>query len=101
MVEHIYQRFPLARPQIKRLLEVIADGLPLNSLYCDLTSDVKIENETEKAPSEILTLLKSLVADEKTTAHRLSKIEAFLLSKPFCDYSDEISAAIKKGYFND
>ena len=101
LIEQIYKRFPLARPQIERLLDMVASGLPLNSLYQDLTNDVKIENETEKAPAEILALLKALVAEEKTASQRTSKIKAFLLSKPFCDYSNEISAAMRKGYFND
>ena len=101
LIEQIYKRFPLARPQIERLLDMVASGLPLNSLYQDLTNDVKIENEKEKSPAEILALLKALVAEEKTASQRTSKIKAFLLSKPFCDYSNEISAAMRKGYFND
>ena len=101
LVEQIYNRFPLARMQVERLLSVIASELPLNSLYCDLTSDVKIGNETEKPISEILALLKSLVVEDKDASMRAVKVEAFLLSKPFCDYREEIVTAMKKGYFND
>lgn len=101
LIEQILNRFPLAKPQFERLLDIIAGGIPLNSLYCDLTNDVKIENENEKSPAEILALLKTLLASEKTHDRRNSLIEALLLSKPFCDYRDEVVAAIRKGYFND
>lgn len=101
LVEQLLKRFPRARLQIEKLLEVIADGLPLNSLYCDLTGDTKIANEIEKSPKEILAMLKSLVVGEMSNEKRIEDIEMFVMSKPFCDYREEISKAIKEGYFND
>ena len=100
MVDAVLAGHPEMRPQVETLLKQISLSLPLNSLYIDLTNDKKIENDSDDAFSDIVGMIKSILANTPSDL-RNDLLESLILTEPFCIYSEEIEAAKKRGTFDD
>ncbi|MBQ5970303.1 MAG: ATP-binding protein [Clostridia bacterium] len=100
MIDAVLAEHPEMRPQVEALLKQISLSLPLNSLYIDLTNDKKIENDSDDAFSDIVGMIKTILANTPTDL-RNDLLESLILTEPFCNYTEEIEAAKKRGAFND
>ena len=100
MVNAILAGHPEMRPQIETMLKQISLSLPLNSLYIDLTNDEKIANDSDEAFSDIVGVIKSILANAPAEL-RNDILESMIITEPFCNYSEEIELAKKRGAFND
>jgi hypothetical protein len=82
--------FSDASPQIKRnveaLLKAIENGIPLNQLYIDLTSEKSLENETEVTANEVENMLKLLLDQMPTVAAKQELLERLAVSEPFVSF---------------
>lgn len=101
MINALVQEYPSIRSKIELLLNQISMALPLNSLYMDLTNDEKLANDSDTSLTDIITLIKTIVAPLLKREDRLSSIEILKITEPFCVYCDEIDNAIRKGEFDD
>lgn len=100
MVDAILAGHPEMRPQIEAMLKQISLSLPLNSLYIDLTNDEKIANDSDEAISDIIGVIKSILENAPSEL-RNDLLESMIITEPFCNYSEEIETAKKRGVFND
>lgn len=96
LVESIVSAHPEIQPQIEALLKQIGMSLPINSLYIDLTNDEKMDNDSDNKGTEVITLLKNVVSTY-SGEDKEGFIKALLITEPFCNYSDEIEKAMKRG----
>lgn len=101
MIDALVEEYPGIRPKIELLLKQIAMSLPLNSLYIDLTNDEKLSNESETKSSEIISVLKQLVAPYSAGDIRTAMINTLIQTEPFSAFIDEINDAMQRGEFND
>lgn len=101
MIDAFVEEYPGIRPKIDLLLKQIAISLPLNSLYIDLTNDEKLSNESEAKSSEIISVLKQLVAPYSAGDIRTAMINTLIQTEPFSAFIDEINDAMQRGEFND
>ncbi len=94
------EMFSDASPQIKRnvevLLKAIENGIPLNQLFLDLTSEKSLENETEVTENEVESMLKVLLDQMPSVATRKELLDRLSVSDPFVNYP-EIIARYQKG----
>ena len=100
MVEALIQEHPEIKPQLDSIFKQIGLSLPLNSLYIDLTNDEKIKNDSDDSINDVIALMKTIVSSSPVTV-RQQLIESLMITEPFCNYTEEIEAARKKGDFND
>lgn len=101
MIDALVEEYPKIRSKIELLLKQIAMSLPLNSLYIDLTNDEKLLNESEAKSSEIISVLKQLVAPYHAGDIRTAMINILIQTEPFSAFIDEINDALQRGEFND
>ena len=100
MVDALISEHPDIKPQLENILKQISFSLPLNSLYIDLTNDEKIKNDSDDSVNDVVTLMKTIVSSSPANV-RPQLIESLMMTEPFCNYTEEIEAAKKKGDFND
>lgn len=97
----IIDEFIMKYPDIKRELQIIFKqievGLPLNSLYIDLASDEKIENDINANESEVIELIKTLLSNIDSYKQKQEMITMLKSSEPFCNFISEIDRALEKG----
>ncbi len=96
LVNSFVEKYPDARHQIEILLKQIGVSLPINSLYIDLTNDEKMDNDSEEKAEEIISLLKNVLISfggEDKEAY----LRTLIMTEPFCNYSEEIERAKKRG----
>lgn len=74
------------RQNVENLLKAIENGLPLNSLYLDLNSDIPVENETEISPQAVETLLDDLLAQLPANTSKAELLDRLTVSEPFVHY---------------
>lgn len=98
MIEALIQERPEIRSQLENIFKQISYSLPLNSLYIDLTNDEKIKNDSDDSTNEVVALMKSIVSSSPATV-RQQLIESLMMTEPFCNYTEEIEAARKRGGF--
>ncbi|MEX2105116.1 MAG: ATP-binding protein, partial [Bacilli bacterium] len=83
LIESIYATRTTEKQIIVQMLTQIERSLPLNQLYVDLTSDERVVNDNEMSKSDILPLVKHMMAgcrselERKEMATRLSVTEPF------------------------
>jgi len=86
----LVEMFSAISPTVKRgtdnLLKAIESGLPLNTLYVDLTSDKPVENDTLITDQEAETLLQDLLNQMPTADTRAKFLERLSKSEPFVNY---------------
>ncbi|GAA0719807.1 ATP-binding protein [Clostridium malenominatum] len=82
---------------LEQLLLQIEGNLPLNSLYIDLTSDEKVENEVKISESATIDLLIQLLSGCRNNFEREEMLERLLLTEPFSEYREVIYRNFKKG----
>ncbi len=79
-----------ASPQIKRnieaLLKTIENGIPINQLYVDLTSEKQVENETETTAQEVEVILLGMLNQMPTIAAKSELLERLAVADPFVNY---------------
>lgn len=100
MIETLVQEHPEIKTQLYSIFKQISYSLPLNSLYIDLTNDEKIKNDSDDSINDVVALMKTIVNSSPVTV-RQQLIESLMMTEPFCNYTEEIEAARKKGDFND
>jgi hypothetical protein len=90
-----------APPQIKQnaqaLLKAIENGIPLNQLYLDLTSEKPLENETEVTINEVESMLKLLLDQMSSVADKKELLDRLSVSDPFVNYPKIIEKYQKGG----
>ena len=96
IVESLMEEHPELRTQIENLLKQIGIALPINSLYIDLTNDEKMDNDSDGKATEVVDLLKN-VASAYAGDNKSEYITTLLSTEPFCNYSEEITVALKRG----
>lgn len=100
MIETLVREHPEIKTQLDSIFKQISYSLPLNSLYIDLTNDEKIKNDSDDSINDVVALMKTIVSSSPVTV-RQQLIESLMMTEPFCNYTEEIEAARKKGDFND
>ena len=95
-MESLMEEHPELRTQIENLLKQIGIALPINSLYIDLTNDEKMDNDSDGKATEVVDLLKN-VASAYAGDNKSEYITTLLSAEPFCNYSEEITVALKRG----
>jgi hypothetical protein len=96
MVESIIEKFPDAKNAVFDLLKQIESGIPLNSMYIDMTNDEKIVNETSTDEGETVTLLK-LMLSQYSEDTREAIFKNLQNVEPFCNYSEAIQKVYNEG----
>lgn len=96
IVKSLMEEHPELRTQIENLLKQIGIALPINSLYIDLTNDEKMDNDSDGKATEVVDLLKN-VASAYAGDNKSEYITTLLSTEPFCNYSEEITVALKRG----
>ncbi len=85
--------------ETKRLLEhlllQIEGNLPLNSLYIDLTSDERVENEVKISEDVTMDLLNQLLSGCRNNAESTEMLERLLLTEPFSQIKEVIEKKFK------
>jgi len=86
----IIETFSGADPNVKKNLEVllkqIENGLPLNRLYLDLTSDMPVENDIDTSAQETEKVLILLLEQMPNISARLELLEKLSVSEPFMNF---------------
>lgn len=100
MIGALIKEHPEIKPQLDNIIKQISYSLPLNSLYIDLTNDEKIKNDSDDSIGDVVALMKTIVCSSPADV-RPQLIESLMMTEPFCNYTEEIEAAKKKGDFND
>ncbi len=96
LVKSIVSICPEIKARIEILLKQIGMSLPINSLYIDLTSDEKMNNESENNSAEVINLFKEVVSTYSGD-DKFGFIRELLITEPFCNYIDEIDNVMKRG----
>ena len=78
-------KFPEADGFMELLLRHIEQGLPLNQLYVDMTSDEKITNNDEADVTMIESSLRSLLEIEHSSTERLEMLRKLKNVSPFAE----------------
>lgn len=74
------------KDNVENLINNIETGLPLSSLYLDLTADRLIENDTDKTQEEVEMLLKGLLAQAPNYSSKAELLDRLSVSEPFVNY---------------
>lgn len=77
---------PQIKQNVENILKAIETGLPLNSLYLDLSSDKPIENETDITMQEVEMLLQGLLEQMPTNTGKAELLDRLSVSEPFVNY---------------
>ena len=100
MITTILNDYPEIKPQLDSVFKQIGYSLPLNSLYIDLTNDEKIRNDSDDSVNDVINLMKTII-DSSPATLRQQLIDSLVITEPFCNYTEEIEMAKKKGVFDD
>ncbi len=95
LIEQIQDTSSEVKRLLEQLLVQIEGNLPLNSLYIDLTSDEKVENETKISENETIDLLLQLLAGCRNNSERDEMIERLSRTEPFSEFRDVIERKFK------
>ena len=96
MVVDFVKRYPGSEKYLANILKQIALSLPLNQLYIDLTEDEKISNDSDSSAQNVIELLKSILSTNPEI-DKVAYLDTLKVIEPFCNYTEEIEKAIKKG----
>ena len=96
LLKNLAEDNPEIRSKLMVLIGQIEKEIPLNSLYVDLTNDVKIENENSSSLNELLDSIKTVLASTDDS-EKEEVLNAMIQCEPFNEYHDEISQAYKEG----
>lgn len=86
LVEMLLDAPPQIRRNAEALLKAIENGIPLNQLYLDLTSEKPLENETEVAAKEVESMLKLLLDQMPSITAKKELLDRLAVSDPFVNY---------------
>jgi hypothetical protein len=100
----LVEMFSDAPLQIKRnveaLLKAIENGIPLNQLYLDLTSEKPLENENEVTANEVESILKLLLDQMPAVAAKRELLDRLSVSDPFVNYPKIIESIKREALYN-
>ncbi len=94
LVENIVSANPDIKRKLETLLKFIEKGLQLNQMYIDLTSDSKIENESNVGEEEVRQACEKLLSTMSGRKAKLELLKRFSYVEPFCLFPQVIE------YFN-
>ncbi|AGG05895.1 ATP-binding protein [Dehalococcoides mccartyi] len=86
LVEILTDTSPQIKHNVEALLSAIETGIPLNQLYLDLTSEKRVENDSETTAQEVEATLKALLDQLPTEDMRKSLLDKLEVSDPFVNY---------------
>lgn len=86
LVEMLLDAPPQIRRNAEALLKAIENGIPLNQLYLDLTSEKPLENETEATAKEVESMLKLLLDQMPSITAKKELLDRLAVSDPFVNY---------------
>lgn len=96
LIGQLTQAHPDMQQSIECLLRQIENGIPLNSLYVDLTNDIKIQNDTELTTENLLDQMREILKTVDPAIHEML-VQKMVLSEPFNVCADQIYEAYKRG----
>lgn len=96
LVEAIKNKYDIADSDIDVLLKNLEELLPLNSLYIDLTNDVKVNNEVGLDEKNILNKMKQTL-DVFDESKRTALFKTLILTAPYNEYIEFLQEAFDKG----
>lgn len=95
LVEKLQDISVEAKRLLEQLLLQIEGNLPLNSLYIDLTSDERVENEVKISEDATIDLLVQLMTGCRNDVEREEMLERLILTEPFSEYIEAINRKFK------
>jgi hypothetical protein len=87
LLETFADTAPNVRRKIESLLKTIEFGIPLNQLYLDLTSEIKIENDININSFEMEKILQDLIEQIPTNKGKIELLTRLKITEPFINYS--------------
>lgn len=97
ILKEIIEKHPSLQKDILSYLMVVQNELPLNSLYQDLTNDLKIENEQEFSFEEVKILARNILKRCNDSEAKYKRLSNLVLSEPFDSYKEELELAYRQG----
>ncbi len=97
LVEIFSDAPPQTKRNIEALLKTIESDIPLNQLYIDLTTEKRIENETDTTSLDVENMLKLLLSQMPSNAAKKELLDRLALSDPFVNYPWIIEKYQKEG----
>jgi hypothetical protein len=85
------------KQNVEALLKAIENGIPLNQMYLDLTSEKLLENETEVTANEAESMLKLLLDQMPSVAAKKELLDRLSVSELFVNYPKIIERYQKGG----
>jgi len=79
---------PQMRQNLESLLKNVETNLPLNQLYLDLNSDLRIENEITSTAQEVEEVLRGLLDQKNNSTARSELLERLAISDPFVHFPE-------------
>ncbi len=101
LIEKLKEDSMESKNLLEQLIKQIEDNLPLNSLYVDLTSDEKVENQIKTSEKQIIELIKEVLAGSNNSNERYQMLERLLVTEPFYSYKENIEKFFGKGTANE
>ncbi|KZL93935.1 ATP-binding protein [Clostridium magnum] len=84
-----------AKQLLEQLLLQIEGNLPLNSLYVDLISDERVENEVKISEDATIDILTQLLSGCRNNFEREELLERLVVTEPFLEYKEVINCKFK------
>lgn len=97
LVEMFFDAPPQIKRNVEALLKAIENGIPLNQLYLDLTSEKPLENETEITANEVESMLKLLLDQIPSVTAKKELLDRLSVADPFVNYPNIIERYQKEG----
>ena len=92
---------PYIKKNLENLLKEIERGIPLSSLYLDMTSDIPVEPETRITEEEAEAVLRSLLSQMTTKTSKADFIVKLGASEPFLNFPGLLEKYRAGGYADD
>lgn len=86
LVEVFLDAPPKVRRNVEALLKAIENGIPLNQLYIDLTSEKSLDNEIETTAKEVESMLELLLDQMPSDTAKKELLDRLSASEPFVNY---------------
>ena len=95
LIERIQETSIDIKKLLEHLLLQIEGNLPLNSLYLDLTNDVKLENDIKISEKNAIDLLIHLLSGCSNNKERVEMLERLRSVDPFTEFQEVINKQFK------
>lgn len=86
LLETFSDTTPNVREKLENLLKTVELGIPLNQLYLDLTSEIKIENDINTDSLEVEKILLELLEQIPTSKGKIGLLRHLKITEPFMNH---------------